>query len=147
MIRRPPRSTLFPYTTLFRSLDAVEPGDRRGGNEDATAVGLGELHPVLTAEQPPAREDDQVPAGLEGLGRDLLEVRLGGRLNDEAGGVDQVVEREERGGGAEPLEEPLGLLPVARRRPGEPETRNALVESAANRTPDRAEADDTDVHG
>src|SRR5438034_11323866 len=25
MIRRPPRSTLFPYTTLFRS---VEPGDR-----------------------------------------------------------------------------------------------------------------------
>src|SRR5437660_6860468 len=23
MIRRPPRSTLFPYTTLFRSLDAV----------------------------------------------------------------------------------------------------------------------------
>src|SRR2546423_8091181 len=26
MIRRPPRSTLFPYTTLFRSL--VAPGDR-----------------------------------------------------------------------------------------------------------------------
>src|SRR2546426_7314501 len=26
MIRRPPRSTLFPYTTLFRS-----PADRRGG--------------------------------------------------------------------------------------------------------------------
>src|SRR5258707_10140631 len=24
MIRRPPRSTLFPYTTLFRSLDAVD---------------------------------------------------------------------------------------------------------------------------
>src|SRR5256885_12439959 len=26
MIRRPPRSTLFPYTTLFRSLRRVEPG-------------------------------------------------------------------------------------------------------------------------
>src|SRR3712207_8261346 len=25
MIRRPPRSTLFPYTTLFRSLDLQEP--------------------------------------------------------------------------------------------------------------------------
>src|SRR3712207_7202842 len=25
MIRRPPRSTLFPYTTLFRSTSAVEP--------------------------------------------------------------------------------------------------------------------------
>src|SRR2546430_9950203 len=30
MIRRPPRSTLFPYTTLFRSkLDAVEAGFTR----------------------------------------------------------------------------------------------------------------------
>src|SRR5258708_15315817 len=28
MIRRPPRSTLFPYTTLFRSSDTVDP--RRG---------------------------------------------------------------------------------------------------------------------
>src|SRR3989454_8199783 len=28
MIRRPPRSTLFPYTTLFRSLDAVRLGER-----------------------------------------------------------------------------------------------------------------------
>src|SRR5215471_20793885 len=26
MIRRPPRSTLFPYTTLFRSQDAPRPG-------------------------------------------------------------------------------------------------------------------------
>src|SRR2546427_1720338 len=35
MIRRPPRSTLFPYTTLFRSL-----GERhaRGSDEDATAA-------------------------------------------------------------------------------------------------------------
>src|SRR5256885_12365402 len=32
MIRRPPRSTLFPYTTLFRSLKTtLQPGDRRGG--------------------------------------------------------------------------------------------------------------------
>src|SRR3712207_8074901 len=28
MIRRPPRSTLFPYTTLFRSVDAQVLGDR-----------------------------------------------------------------------------------------------------------------------
>src|SRR3712207_7242778 len=27
MIRRPPRSTLFPYTTLFRSRDAGDPVD------------------------------------------------------------------------------------------------------------------------
>src|SRR6266702_2802973 len=29
MIRRPPRSTLFPYTTLFRSPDAGDPTPRR----------------------------------------------------------------------------------------------------------------------
>src|SRR2546430_13444379 len=29
MIRRPPRSTLFPYTTLFRSVQAAVPGPRR----------------------------------------------------------------------------------------------------------------------
>src|SRR2546430_10299045 len=31
MIRRPPRSTLFPYTTLFRSLGVRDRGRRRGG--------------------------------------------------------------------------------------------------------------------
>src|SRR5438094_2358181 len=31
MIRRPPRSTLFPYTTLFRSIDAVR--DRRAAHQ------------------------------------------------------------------------------------------------------------------
>src|SRR2546422_10345864 len=29
MIRRPPRSTLFPYTTLFRSLALEEDGEQR----------------------------------------------------------------------------------------------------------------------
>src|SRR3989441_11307245 len=39
MIRRPPRSTLFPYTTLFRSLDAVphQPGVAHGGELRAGA--------------------------------------------------------------------------------------------------------------
>src|SRR3712207_8961393 len=31
MIRRPPRSTLFPYTTLFRSRPGSAPGRRAGG--------------------------------------------------------------------------------------------------------------------
>src|SRR5258708_25961337 len=35
MIRRPPRSTLFPYTTLFRSelAPVLQPGQRVGGRE------------------------------------------------------------------------------------------------------------------
>src|SRR3712207_7176616 len=36
MIRRPPRSTLFPYTTLFRSA-ADRPGSKEGWMTDMTA--------------------------------------------------------------------------------------------------------------
>src|SRR3989442_6567013 len=36
MIRRPPRSTLFPYTTLFRSREEL-PGDRLGAAHRRTA--------------------------------------------------------------------------------------------------------------
>src|SRR6266581_4315830 len=39
MIRRPPRSTLFPYTTLFRSLCAAAGGRARAAPRDG--VGLG----------------------------------------------------------------------------------------------------------
>src|SRR3712207_8885634 len=35
MIRRPPRSTLFPYTTLFRSVDAPVRGALRAGGVQA----------------------------------------------------------------------------------------------------------------
>src|SRR2546426_7518266 len=44
MIRRPPRSTLFPYTTLFRSLahDGCPPvGSTHEDVEDPTGVALG----------------------------------------------------------------------------------------------------------
>src|SRR2546429_6964889 len=44
MIRRPPRSTLFPYTTLFRSratpqADAADPARRRRHEQPAEAAG------------------------------------------------------------------------------------------------------------
>src|SRR3712207_8150995 len=44
MIRRPPRSTLFPYTTLFRSPlgdDEVEPGEDQLADEALLQVGDG----------------------------------------------------------------------------------------------------------
>src|SRR5437899_3985913 len=51
MIRRPPRSTLFPYTTLFRSLE----GRAERGNEVVRqladeADGVGETKPVSVAD-------------------------------------------------------------------------------------------------
>src|SRR3712207_6879379 len=39
MIRRPPRSTLFPYTTLFRSLARAG----RAGDEDDAALLVGQI--------------------------------------------------------------------------------------------------------
>src|SRR2546430_17340721 len=60
MIRRPPRSTLFPYTTLFRSLAALELLDepaylRLGATTDQLAAGLREAagdYPVEVACMP-----------------------------------------------------------------------------------------------
>src|SRR5438132_6643676 len=60
MIRRPPRSTLFPYTTLFRSLvrPGEEPGDRRaspavgnpacGARRDRKSTRLNSSHTVIS---------------------------------------------------------------------------------------------------
>src|SRR2546427_2141075 len=45
MIRRPPRSTLFPYTTLFRS-HVVDPA------EDAV-IAIGRLHRAVAAQERP----------------------------------------------------------------------------------------------
>src|SRR3712207_7473272 len=43
MIRRPPRSTLFPYTTLFRSPDdLVALGELRVAPDDLLSLGVGE---------------------------------------------------------------------------------------------------------
>src|SRR5256885_6943813 len=56
MIRRPPRSTLFPYTTLFRSPNraprARRSGGSRGDREDGRTVGgSGDRMTTTTLEQ------------------------------------------------------------------------------------------------
>src|SRR5438093_7798274 len=59
MIRPPPRSTLFPYTTLFRSLhvqtqpQTVRPADRSKGR--TTQVGVRNLFRSGKAVCPPSR--------------------------------------------------------------------------------------------
>src|SRR3712207_8593038 len=54
MIRRPPRSTLFPYTTLFRSVDTAEDDVVGGvvfggqaGEAEGVAPGVGPAHDVV----------------------------------------------------------------------------------------------------
>src|SRR5256885_15905320 len=50
MIRRPPRSTLFPYTTLFRSLVAVERLDQRPVGARAGEPAFDQVGGPLVAE-------------------------------------------------------------------------------------------------
>src|SRR3989454_285260 len=57
MIRRPPRSTLFPYTTLFRSLDALD--------EDALMRILVEPKNALTKQYQKLFELEDVRLSIE----------------------------------------------------------------------------------
>src|SRR5258708_20171202 len=45
MIRRPPRSTLFPYTTLFRSLKACDANSRLAAMYDAFMARIVDICP------------------------------------------------------------------------------------------------------
>src|SRR2546426_12296174 len=57
MIRRPPRSTLFPYTTLFRSPEAIEYGENFVvAREDVEATPY--LPSVIISTNPFVRPDD-----------------------------------------------------------------------------------------
>src|SRR5690348_17887999 len=66
MLRQPPRSTLFPYTTLFRSrLGDREPGDRQ------------QQAAVPFPEDPPRQENEQGYTGQGAQDRQQAEGQLG----------------------------------------------------------------------
>src|SRR5256885_13686224 len=92
MIRRPPRSTLFPYTTLFRSRGgraAEAPRDARaargrqeGGRARAAAAGAGESRFHGSAGDPYVpRDRGRVALEQAGGGVARLEDRKSTRLN------------------------------------------------------------------
>src|SRR5260221_1142915 len=73
MIRRPPRSTLFPYTTLFRSVTTPTKGRRPIKTKGKTGL---TLTPILVKEERTTEKDGRekfdifswtiVPSGVEG---------------------------------------------------------------------------------
>src|SRR3712207_8593417 len=85
MIRRPPRSTLFPYTTLFRSLAQPLP----------IGVGGGQLRlDLLVADDPALRGvDEEHAAGLEAplLHDGRLVDRKSTRLNSSHANISYAV--------------------------------------------------------
>src|SRR5258708_11014258 len=71
MIRRPPRSTLFPYTTLFRSLRGLEKGKVKNNLGTSTFVGKSRR-----ARGPKSKGRQSLPGSFR-----VLEFGLGLRLS------------------------------------------------------------------
>src|SRR3712207_7490845 len=69
MIRRPPRSTLFPYTTLFRSSRVAGPARGHVGVQAEEVPGVPQRDQHLAYAVPDALlGDDEVPAAQDGRG-------------------------------------------------------------------------------
>src|SRR2546428_6722938 len=88
MIRRPPRSTLFPYTTLFRSGDAHrQSAEAPVGGEDAAADPVGRLALQAVGRRLPlrpaaeVREEDGDRSDEERLRQSECRDRKSTRLN------------------------------------------------------------------
>src|SRR5258708_32059814 len=61
MIRRPPRSTLFPYTTLFRSVDGIWAGPGSGVQDGADLVSVVHAsHPQIPVGSPGDRKSTRL---------------------------------------------------------------------------------------
>src|SRR5438309_5221524 len=86
MVPRPPRSTLFPYTTLFRSGGRVEPDDGVRGPQVAPHVVLAVDRDVIRLHRGIGQRDDR---RLEGLGVDLD--RKSTRLNSSHSSISYAV--------------------------------------------------------
>src|SRR2546422_5065705 len=82
MIRRPPRSTLFPYTTLFRSGLGRDGGEGVAGAERDQRPGRGNEVPVGVHR--PHREGERAP-------RRLRQDRKSTRLNSSHGYISYAV--------------------------------------------------------
>src|SRR3712207_8305113 len=82
MIRRPPRSTLFPYTTLFRSKTRVM---RRGGRQEVTGLTVNDRPSVAREELRTLR------AILHNAARRGLEDRKSTRLNSSHANISYAV--------------------------------------------------------
>src|SRR3712207_8288059 len=83
MIRRPPRSTLFPYTTLFRSRGRGRRAAAGPATPSAAAGGRGRT--CRSTQHLPG--DDQ----LLDLGRALIEDRKSTRLNSSHANISYAV--------------------------------------------------------
>src|SRR3989449_5121659 len=83
MIRRPPRSTLFPYTTLFRSEPPAGARGKRGLNDDAFGEAPHDRHPLAGGDRARGAERDAALAREPLVARAARALRPGVRLEPE----------------------------------------------------------------
>src|SRR3712207_8364477 len=77
MIRRPPRSTLFPYTTLFRSRLAPDADRHRAGRAGAGGVAAGDGQPVGAGRGRSEEHTSELQSRQYLVCRLLLEKKMG----------------------------------------------------------------------
>src|SRR3712207_8282896 len=85
MIRRPPRSTLFPYTTLFRST----PGHRAGSREYEGALGRADR--IAPGRQLPVAQVPQPDGGPSSTNLEGDQDRKSTRLNSSHANISYAV--------------------------------------------------------
>src|SRR5437667_7040424 len=76
MTRRPPRSTLFPYTTLFRSLGGTEPAGHGSLRRAAALAGLALALGALEARERSEEHTSELQSHHELVCRLLLEKKF-----------------------------------------------------------------------
>src|SRR3712207_6965752 len=89
MIRRPPRSTLFPYTTLFRSSPQADVGQQVEGGVERAEGGVG--HRVAELAEPGLLLPGPLGEHPEGLPVGLLQDRKSTRLNSSHANISYAV--------------------------------------------------------
>src|SRR3989442_14796598 len=95
MIRRPPRSTLFPYTTLFRSEVASVGAAQHGGrNAEGGGAAVGQCHGLHGAGGADALSAEGQVGGCQGDSRSDARARKGHRLR----AAHRIVSNVYRGG-------------------------------------------------
>src|SRR3712207_8345438 len=90
MIRRPPRSTLFPYTTLFRSRPAL-PDRGSAGPDGGAADGVHLPRLLLRPGAPLRRPRADRPAPGAGAAADRPRDRKSTRLNSSHANISYAV--------------------------------------------------------
>src|SRR2546422_6144250 len=90
MIRRPPRSTLFPYTTLFRSLLQVRAA-LRGADADAQSREIATPQRGLEALEPPMPPTRTARPQPQTADRQIDVDRKSTRLNSSHGYISYAV--------------------------------------------------------